>query len=186
MTCATTVGHRSPTFPWEEFQTPSASPRSAPHAALQALGIPHVLIGGLAVNAHGYQHSTRGVDWLVPTHAAFDGDAVVTFKPGVPISVSGVQVDYLTPDAFPAYIQSRMEQVLTRAEGEGPMVVLPYDLLAFMKLTANRSKDRAAVVELIHAGMDVDAVRRALTAAGDAQIQHTFERCVVQAEEENK
>jgi hypothetical protein len=34
------------------------------HERLAGLGIPHVLIGGLAVGVHGYPYATQDVDWL--------------------------------------------------------------------------------------------------------------------------
>lgn len=66
--------------------------------ALKALGIRHAIVGGIAVGAYGAQRATKDVDFLVNQEDAFSGEAVLSFKPGVPIAIRGIAVDYLTPE----------------------------------------------------------------------------------------
>lgn len=40
------------------------------HERLAEFGIPHVLVGGIAVGVHGHQYATQDVDCLVPRAAA--------------------------------------------------------------------------------------------------------------------
>lgn len=157
----------------------------ATHGRLTSLGIPHVLVGGLAVGVRGYQYATKDVDWLVSRHAAFEGGAVLTFRPGVPIQAEDVAIDYLTPEG-PPYVVEAMEAALTTsADAPGLVVVISAELLVWMKLKAGRSKDVTAVVELLRAGaLDVDSVRTFLLAAGDAKVLGRFDAAVRKAIEE--
>src|SRR5713226_5253507 len=66
-------------------------------AQLDHLGIRYALAGGLAVGAHGYIRATVDVDFLVGEEAFEHHGPLVTFKPGVPIEVGGVSIDYLSP-----------------------------------------------------------------------------------------
>lgn len=154
------------------------------HAALAALGIPHVVIGDLAVGAHGYFYATRRVDYLVPEASAFEGKVVITFKPGVPIRVGDVPIDYLVPEG-PENVRQRMEECMARAlASPAEMTYVPSDLLTYMKLKAGRAKDIGAVVELLKTGMDPDATRAFLRASADGVVLERFDRCVLKAAEE--
>jgi len=154
------------------------------HETLTKLGIPHVLIGGLAVGAHGYAYATTDVDYLVPEKSAFEGGLVITFKPGVPIKVGRVGIDYLVPDG-PANVLAKMQECMDKAVASpGEVTYVPSDLLTYMKLKAGRAKDIGAVVELLKTGMDVDDARAFLKAAGNADVLARFEKCARMAEEE--
>lgn len=77
---------------------------------LDDLGTPYALVGGMALNAHGYRRTTDDVDLLVTTeslekiHAALDGLGYVQ-----PLSGSkhlrdvseGVKIEFLTTGGFP-------------------------------------------------------------------------------------
>jgi hypothetical protein len=152
------------------------------HAALKNLGIPHVLVGGLAVGVHGYAYATRHVDYLVPEGTAFEGTLVVTLRPGVPVRVGTVAIDYLMPPDAPAVVARRMAEVLADASRAPEQIsVVPVEVLAWMKLRAGRAKDIAAVVELINAGMDRVWVARFLEEAADSDVLARWKRCVEQA-----
>ncbi len=156
------------------------------HEVLIGLGIPHVLIGGLAVGAHGYAYATRDVDYLVPEAAAFEGKLVITFKPGVPIKVGKVAIDYLVPEG-PENVQRRMQECIAKAiETPNEVTYVPSDLLAYMKLKAGRAKDIGAVVELLKTGMDVEDTRAFLSIAGNPDVIARYEKCVRMAESEDE
>jgi hypothetical protein len=82
----------------------------------------------------------------------------VTFKPGVPIEVDGIRIDYLSS----ASLGSQMEEVLDRAQISEGLAVVSIEGLIYMKLAARRRKDQVDVVELIKAGADVKRVRHYL------------------------
>lgn len=73
-------------------------------AQLEQLDIRHALAGGLAVGAHGYVGATAGVDILVREEAFEHRGVLVTFRPGVPIEVDGMRIDYLSPLALGAQL----------------------------------------------------------------------------------
>lgn len=131
-----------------------AAMRSASRA-LTALGIRHVVAGGLAVGAHGYPRSTRDVDVLVGDEA-FErrADGVVTLKPGVPVQIDGIAVDLLSASADERFLEPSLPQPV-----EGVVPVAPAGPLVYLKLKSPRLKDRADVVELVKAGLDVQGVR---------------------------
>ena len=62
--------------------------------ALNAATVPFIVVGGLAVNAHGYGRATADVDLVVrltPEHirAAFGALASLGYSPRVPVSADG-------------------------------------------------------------------------------------------------
>lgn len=156
------------------------------HEQLTALGIPHALVGGLAVGAHGYQYATQDVDWLVPTAAAFDGTAFLMFKPGVPIRAENVVIDYLTPEGPPNVVEAMEIALRTSEATPGHVVIVPPELLVWMKLKAGRGKDTGAIIELLHAGLNEDSVRAFLLEAGNKKVIDRFDAAVQKAAEEDE
>lgn len=144
------------------------------HERLAEMGIPHALVGGLAVGSHGHQYATTDVDWLVPD-SAFEGGLVVTFRPGMPIRVDDVAVDYLVPDG-PANVMTEMREALAASEASlDHVIVASEELLVWMKLKAGRPKDIVHVTELLRAGqIDAESVRDFLVEAGDPLVLKRF------------
>ena len=64
---------------------------------LQRLGVRYALAGGLAVGAYGYVRATTDVYFVVGDEAFDHQGSLVAFRPGVPIEVDGVRIDYLSP-----------------------------------------------------------------------------------------
>ncbi|HKA18680.1 MAG TPA: hypothetical protein VKN18_10340 [Blastocatellia bacterium] len=143
---------------------------------LTALGIRHALAGGLAVGAHGYLRATTDVDFLVGDEAFEHHGTLVTFKPGVPIEVDGIRIDYLSP----ASLGSQLEEVLDTPPMDEGLGVVPIEVLVFMKLTAGRRRDLSDVVELIKIGVDVKSVRDYLHKHADDLVPR-FEELVEEA-----
>jgi len=127
-------------------------------AQLEHLGIRYALAGGLAVGAHGYIRTTADVDFLVGEEAFERHGLLVTFKPGVPIEVDGIRIDYLSSYS----LGSQMEEVLDNASISEGVAVVPIEVLIYMKLVARRRKDQVDVIELIKAGADLKRVRHYL------------------------
>jgi hypothetical protein len=117
---------------------------------LNKLGIRYALAGGLAVAAHGYLRATVDVDFLVGDEAFDHRGALVAFKPGVPIEVGGVPIDYLSPVA----LGPQLEQVLDDPPTSDGFPIVPIEVLIYMKLRANRRRDLVDVLELLRVGVD--------------------------------
>jgi hypothetical protein len=123
--------------------------------ALVDLGIPFAFVGGIAVGAHGHVRQTVDVDFLVGEQAFDHHGSVVTFKPGVPISVGGVRVDYLSASSLGPAVEAGLKEPVI-SDG---FPVVPIEILMYTKLVAGRQKDHGDVVELIKARADVRHVR---------------------------
>jgi hypothetical protein len=123
--------------------------------AMRSMRVRHIVVGGLAVGAHGYPRATKDVDFLVGKEA-FEHHAggIVTMR--VPIEVNGVAVDYLSVHDD--------EQHLVDALAAEPGSFAPAPVLVYLKLRSPRSKDRTDVIELIKAGIDVKECRSYLAA----------------------
>lgn len=114
---------------------------------LTELGIPHAVIGGLAVGAYGAPRATKDIDFIVFEKDAFDGTTILSFKQGVPIAVRGVVVDYLTvegnehPELFRQAVRMAQKSEGIPVIDLGPLVVL--------KLQTARRQDIADVERLL-------------------------------------
>jgi hypothetical protein len=127
-------------------------------AQLERLRIRYALAGGLAVGAHGHIRATVDVDFLVGEEAFEHHGSIVTFKAGVPIEVGGIRIDYISPMALGA----QLETVLDAPPVSEGLAVVPLEVLIYMKLVARRRKDQVDVIELVKVGADVKQVRRYL------------------------
>jgi hypothetical protein len=142
-------------------------------SALERAGVRHVVVGGLAVGAHGFPRATRDVDFLVGDEAFERHDGgLVTLRPGVPFQVNGVAVDFLSPDPAEAFLADAL------AAPAGSFIDAP--ALIYLKLKSPRHKDRTDVIELIKGGVDVDPCRSYLDAHAPA-LRPAFESAVAQA-----
>lgn len=148
---------------------------------LSRLGVRHWIVGGLAVGAHGHPRATKDVDFLVGDEA-FErhGGGLVTMKPGVPIEVEGVIVDHLSARGDEAFLTAPLPAASETLQ------VAPAEVLVYLKLKSPRAKDRADIIELIKAGIDVEACRAYLT-KNSARYVPDFEAAVATARaEENE
>jgi hypothetical protein len=143
-------------------------------ARLKKLGIPHVVVGGLAVGAWGHPRATKDVDFLIKEKDVFKGSIISTFKPGVPISVGGVVIDYLTIEA----LKLRKPELI-----KGP--VAPLEVVFAMKLKARRMQDNADLIALLKKGADVEVIDNWLKEQGlDVERRH-LKKLVVKAKAES-
>ena len=79
---------------------------------------------------------------------------LVTLKPGVPIQIDGVSVDLLSTGGGQAFLELALAKPVA-----GEVGVVPAGALVYLKLKSPRFKDRADVVELVKAGLAVEAVQ---------------------------
>jgi hypothetical protein len=134
--------------------------------ALQRLGIRYAVAGGFAVGAYGYIRATTDVDFLVGEEAFEHHGALVTFKPGVPIQVGGVLVDYLSAAA----LGKHLEETINHPTSAGELPVVSIEALIYMKLLAKRRKDLLDVTELLKAGADAKKIREYLQQHASEQL----------------
>ena len=145
----------------------------AASTALTTLGIRHVVGGDLAVGANGYPRATKDVQFLVGDEAFEHGPGgFVTWKRGVPIQVDGVAIDLLSVQVGEEHLAATLEAPM------GSMIDAPQ--LVYLKLKSPRQKDRVDVIELIKAGIDLDACRTYLTRHAPALVM-MFEDSVAKA-----
>lgn len=120
---------------------------------LRALGIPHALVGGLAVGLHGHPRATKDVDFIVGTSAFASTKPILAFREELGDIVRWGVIDLLA--ALPD--DPALEHAL-RLPVAGDVPVVPVEVLVLMKLRARRPQDEADVGHLVTAGLDVRAV----------------------------
>lgn len=109
---------------------------------LTELGIPHALIGGLAVGVHGHVRATRDVDFLVGEAAFRSTHPLLAFRPELTDLVRIGHTDLMSvPPEHPELVDE-----LT-ADRELPVVSLP--ALVLLKLDAFRPRDQEDVRRLM-------------------------------------
>lgn len=126
---------------------------------LSELGVPHALIGGLAVGVHGHPRATRDADFLVGSEAFESTSPLLVYRAELRDLVRIGVIDLL---AVPPDYPSLAEHLTSADPGEVP--IIPVEALILLKLHANRPQDRADVVALLAAGADTDAITRYLRA----------------------
>ena len=142
-----------------EFVAPRVREAAKKAAAqLAYLGVRYALVGGLAVGAHGYLRATKDVDFLVGDEAFEHHGLLVTFKPGIPIEVDGIKIDYLSPQA----LGPQLERAFDSPNRSAGMNVIEIEPLIFMKLVARRRQDLLDVVELVKSGANPAPIRHYL------------------------
>ncbi len=121
---------------------------------LTDLGVPHALIGGLAVGLHGHPRATKDVDFLVGDEAFERTVPLLVYREELAeIARVGV-VDLM---GVPPGRDGLRTLLAVPLGGEIPVV--PAEALILLKLTAARPQDLADVVALLEAGVDVREVR---------------------------
>jgi len=160
-------------------------------AALQTTGVRYVVVGGVAVNLHGYQRFTKDVDLVIELVAdralkALQALEAIGYKPSVPVELT----DFADPVIREGWIRDKEMMVFqlysdqTRMSidifarypldfdelwDQGTKVDLPgtslriasIEHLIRMKVEANRPQDRLDVEQL-------EKIRRLLNEHGDA------------------
>lgn len=121
---------------------------------LAALGVPHALVGGLAVGVHGHPRATRDVDFLVGKEAFSQVFPLLVYRDELSEVVRIGVVDLL---AVPSNRPSL--HLALALPGAGELPVIPVEALVMMKLDAHRPQDRADVIALLRLGMDIAELR---------------------------
>jgi len=116
-------------------------------ARLHELGVPHALVGGLAVGAYGAPRATKDVDFLVGEEAFVHHGMLVSFRPGLPISSDGVAVDPISVGNDEHFLRKEFESAAT-SHG---IPIIGLEPLIYMKLSAGRHRDLDDVTRLLNA-----------------------------------
>ncbi len=125
----------------------------AAHRALDQAGIPHALVGALAVGAYGYPRASTDVDFLVGDEAFERHEGgIVTLKAGVPIEYKGVVIDPISISPGSEHLREAVEHPIV-SEG---IPVAPPEAVVFMKLMSPRRKDAVDIVELVASGLETE------------------------------
>lgn len=124
---------------------------------LTEMGVRHILIGAVAVNAYGRARSTTDVDFLVGPEAFEKEGLLVSHKPGLPLEINGIGIDYLTLDTFEA--EEELEEELDDPEVSEDVPIISGPALIYTKLVANRRRDKDDVIALMQLGISDRAVR---------------------------
>lgn len=126
------------------------------HEQLEQLGVPHVLVGGIAVGAYARNRTTEDVDVLIRREDVAKlpkGEALGLIE-GFSVKVDGLPVDFIV--ATKPYLK---QAVGNPTVIDGIPLLSPEALVA-MKLQAGRTKDMADVVEILKSGkVDVQKAR---------------------------
>lgn len=139
-------------------------------AQLAADGVRHALVGGLAVGVHGWPRGTKDVDFLIGREGYVEHPSgVVTLDEKVHAAISGraVIVDAIVPDPNEPFLDAALDAVLVSDH----IPVVTGEVLIYMKLKANRPRDRLDVHELLQARLiDLETVRLYLRQHAPAMI----------------
>lgn len=109
---------------------------------LRDLGVPHALVGGLAVGVHGHPRATKDVDFLVGPEAFETTEPFLVYREELKelARVGETDIMYI-PDRFPGLSAE------LRLEDDIPIISLRG--LVLMKLDAFRARDREDVRSLL-------------------------------------
>ncbi len=120
---------------------------------LAELGVPHALIGGLAVGLHAQPRATKDVDFLVGDEAFEQTEPLLVYRRELRELVRVGVIDLMPLPAGHA----EMSAQLAIPSGDEIPVIGPEGLI-LLKLLANRPQDRADISALIGHGVSVGAV----------------------------
>ncbi|MCP4592384.1 MAG: hypothetical protein GY842_16750 [bacterium] len=143
--------------------------------ALTELGVPHALVGGLAVGLHGYPRATKDVDFLVGPEAFACTTPLLTFREELADVVQWGVIDLIA--ALPE------DPVLADEVTQGGIDFVPVvgiEVLMVMKLRAGRTQDLADIEALVRGGADIAAVLEFLQTNEPRHIP-VFSRCAQRA-----
>lgn len=120
---------------------------------LNSNGVPHAVIGGMAVSAYSPPRMTQDVDFLVPENSLNVIRKLGKVSPlaesvdGVTVTVNEIAVDFIfAPEDMP-------EETLTSGPKIDGISVLRPEALVLMKMHASRTKDHADVIEMLKSGL---------------------------------
>ena len=127
----------------QEVVSPTILKRAADVSRrLAELGVPHVLVGGLAVGVHGHPRYTRDVDFMVGNEAFASTSPLFVYREELKELVRVGETDLMSvPTKYPGLTDE------LRVEDEIPVISLR--ALILLKLDAFRARDQEDVRVLL-------------------------------------
>jgi hypothetical protein len=122
-------------------------------ATLTDLGVPHALVGGLAVGLHGHPRATKDVDFLVGPEAFATTTPLLTFRDELAQVVQWGVINLIAALPEDPVLMGEVIQ-----GGQGFVPVVGIEVLVLMKLRPGRTQDLADIEALVRCGADVGAV----------------------------
>lgn len=141
-------------------------------AEYESLGVPYVVIGGLAVGAYGAPRATKDVDFLVGEEAFEHHGPIVSFLPGLPIASGDVPVDPVSIAQDEGFLLKSLDEPFRSRE----VAIVDLPALIYLKLSAGRHRDLDDVERLIQAGVDEAPIRKYLEKHAPDLVA-AYERC---------
>lgn len=126
---------------------------------LATLGIPHALVGGLAVGLHGHPRATKDVDFLVGEEAFETTDPILTFRRELAEVVRIGEIDLLAVPPNRRELRARLQ-----VPESGELPVISVEALILMKLDAGRPQDIADIHHLLDQGANVASIGQFIAA----------------------
>ena len=143
--------------------------------ALTELGVPHALVGGLAVGLHGHPRATKDVDFLIGLEAFSSTTPWLTFREELVETVHWGSTGFIVARAEDPALMAEV------AQGEpGVVPVVGIEVLMLMKLRAGRTQDLADVEALVRSGADIEAILDFLRVHEPRHVP-VFSRCAQRA-----
>lgn len=137
---------------------------------LARIGVPHALIGGLAVGLHGHPRATKDVDFLVGDEAFSATHPVLMYREELSEIVRIGQIDLMSVP--PGHEELRA--VLQLPERD-EIPVIPIPCLVYLKLAAGRPQDMADVHSLLQRGVDLREINEYLNRFAPEQVSRFAE-----------
>ncbi len=163
-------------------------------AGLRALGVRHLLLGGMAVGVYGYPRNTKDVDILIGPEGCVRGDAGELYPSPAVLALADAQaipVDMLVlrdpaPLLDPVFLDEMDDALEYPLLLEG-IPIAPLEIVVATKLLRQKARDVADIVELAQRPtFDVEVVRRFVNKVLRPPLPADFERHLAQAERERE
>lgn len=163
-------------------------------AGLRALGVRHLLLGGMAVGVYGYPRNTQDVDFIIGPEGCVAGDAGELYPSPAVLELADAQVipvDTLVlrdpaPLLDPVFVEE-LDDALDNPQIVGGVPIAPLEVVVATKLLRQKARDVADIVELAQRPtFDAELVRRFVGRVLRPPLPDDLERHLAQAERERE
>lgn len=161
---------------------------------LRALGVRHLLLGGMAVGVYGYPRNTQRVEFIIGPEGCVEGDAGELYPSAAVLALADAQVipvDTLVlrdpaPLLDPVFVEN-LDDALDHPLMVDGVPVAPLEVIVATKLLRQKARDIADIVELAQRPtFDADLVRRFVKRVLRPPLPDDLERHLAQAERERE
>ncbi len=150
---------------------------------LDACGVRHAVVGGIAVVVYGWPRFTKDIDVLVGPEAYERlGGGEERLRDELPRSLGGVEIDYLPVSVGGVFL----EVAFTRPVMSDGVPIAPAEVVVCTKLLRHAMRDRADIVEILKAGLIDRASVRGFLSEHTPMLLRRWDALATQADEENE